>query len=83
MWGKVLMVLLNKIYEHRKIWKRANINKAWVKHDLETNQNFNFKDSKMLVYINNENAGKLLNLVSYQTTILYIHKLVNCSQGWP
>ena len=39
------------IYEHRKDFKRANINNSLIKHNLETNHNFNFKDSKMLVYI--------------------------------
>ena len=48
-----------------------DINNSLVKHNLETNHNFNFKDSRMLVYIYNKtNIGKMLNLVSFQTTIL-------------
>ena len=37
------------------------MNNSLVKDNLETNLNFNLKDSKMLVYIHNKNAGKLLN----------------------
>ena len=35
----------------QKRFKRADINKSLVKHNLETNHNFNLKDSKMFVYI--------------------------------
>ena len=38
-------------------------------NNLETNVNFNFKSSKMFIHII-KNAGKLLNLVSFQTRIL-------------
>ena len=38
-----------------------------MRYNLETNQNFNSKISKMLIIIvNKKNAGKLLNLESFQ-----------------
>ncbi len=46
------------------------INNSLVKHNLETNHNFNFNNSKMLVYIHNKPTRILLNLVYLQTTIL-------------
>ena len=64
--------ILNKqLYGHMRDLEKGNKNNNLVKHSLETNHNFNFKDFKMLVYIHNlKNTGKLLNLVSFQTTIL-------------
>ena len=50
-------------------FKKADTNNVLDKHNLETDRNFNVKDSKMSVY-NKKNAGKGLNLVSFQTTIL-------------
>ena len=39
---------------HKRL-KKGNINNVLVKHNLETNHNFNFKDFKMLIYIHNKN----------------------------
>ena len=51
--------------------KKENINNSLVKHNLEANHGFNFKDFKMLVYIHNENKfRKSLYLVSFIATIL-------------
>ena len=37
---------INKwIYEEKRDVKKADINNGLVKHNLETNHNFNFKDS--------------------------------------
>ena len=36
------------------------MNNGWVKHNLESNLNFNFKDSKMLVYMHNEIHWKIV-----------------------
>ena len=45
-----------QIYDHRKDFKKkTNINNGLVNYDLENNHNFNFQDSKMLVYIHNKN----------------------------
>ena len=56
---------LKQIYEHMRYFKIADINNVLVKHNLETNHNFNFNDSKMLVNIQNKNTEKLLNLVGW------------------
>ena len=37
----------------RKDLKNGNTNNSFGKHNLETNHNFYFKDSKMLVYMHN------------------------------
>ena len=59
-----------QIYELiRDLKKQTNINNVLDKHHLETNHDFNFKNSKMFIYIL-KNAGKLLNLRSFQTTML-------------
>ena len=51
--------------------KKRNTNNGLVKHNQETNHNFNFKDSNKLVYIYMiKSIGKLLKQVSFQTTIL-------------
>ena len=40
------IVLLDEFMCTKKNFKRADINNGLVKHNLETNLNFNFKDSK-------------------------------------
>ena len=43
--------------------EKESINNGLVRHDLETDHNFDFKDSKMSVYIH-KITRKLLNLIS-------------------
>ena len=43
-----LIVSMNKFMSTQEILKKRDINNGLIKHNLETNPNFNFKDSKML-----------------------------------
>ena len=45
-------------------------------HYVEINHNFNLKNSKMLVYIHNKNARKLLNVTLFLTTTLLNKDLI-------
>ena len=40
-----------RIYEHKRDIRRTDMNDGLVKYNLETNHSFDFKDSKLLVYI--------------------------------
>ena len=42
------------IFVLKRDFKRADINNNLVKHNLETNPNFNLKASKMLVFVHNK-----------------------------
>ena len=64
---KIAVVLIKK-YGHERDLKRGDINNGFVKHNLETNHNFNFKNHKMLVYMYKKKRRKFLNPVSFQTT---------------
>ena len=55
---KLAEVLINM---HKRKFKRENMNNSLVKHNLETNPNFNFKDSKMLVYIHYKKKRKKMS----------------------
>ena len=57
---KLVKHLINK-----RDLKTADINNSLGKIYLETNRNFNFKDSQILIYEHDQNVGKLLNLVSF------------------
>ena len=54
--GETCLNIDERIYEHRKYLKRAGINNGLVKHNLETNHNFNFGDFRNLVYIHFEDS---------------------------
>ena len=66
-----LLSLNKRIYEHTRDLKRGNINNGLIKHNLETNHNFNFKDSKILVYICNKKCWKIFefSIISNENTI--------------
>ena len=51
--------------------KKGNINNSLVKHNLETNHDSNFKDSKMLIYIDNKKHQKIVEsrIISNHNTI--------------
>ena len=69
--GESFHSFIKGICEHIRDLKRRNINTSLVNPNLETNNNFNLKNSKMLVYIHNKKSfKKFLNLVSFQTIIL-------------
>ena len=42
-----------QIEDYMRDLKKGNINNGLVRHNLETNNNFNFKEFKMLVYLHN------------------------------
>ena len=44
----------------KKHFKRADINNSLVKLNLETNRYFDFKDSKMLIYIHYKKRRKII-----------------------
>ena len=56
--GKISRDPQRWIYEHRRDLKKGNINNDSARNNLETNQNFNFKDSKLLVHIPNKQGSK-------------------------
>ena len=59
---------LNKrIYEYTRDLKRGNLNIILIEDNLETNHNFNFKNSTMLanIYNKKKNNRKLLNITSF------------------
>ena len=61
-----LVVLKNEFMNILGIWKKKkkrNINDGLAKHNLKTNHNCNFKESKISLYIHKKKARKLLNLV--------------------
>ena len=60
-WVNFHVVPINKFTNTREILKRKH--NGLVKHNLETNHNFNLKDSEMFVRIHNKNTGKLLNFL--------------------
>ena len=51
--GETSRSIDKRIYKNKRHLKRVYINNDIVKYNLEINHNFNFKDSKMLVYIQN------------------------------
>ena len=71
--------LQNWIHERERDLKRGNTNNSLLRHNLETTKNFNFKDSKMLLHINDKNGKKLLNFVSFQTTQLSNFSIISLS----
>ena len=58
--GEIYFNIDKWIYKHKRDLKRADLNNSLVTHDVETNQNFNFKDSKMLLYLQNKNLKNCL-----------------------
>ena len=69
--GETSYTINTQIYEHRRDLKRADLNNDLVKHNLETNHNFNFKDPKMLVYIYSKKHWKIVesSIISNPNTI--------------
>ena len=63
--GESASRIKKQIYKHIRDLKQENIQKGLVKLNLETNHNFNFKDSKMLVYVHNK-----IYTSSFQTPML-------------
>ena len=43
------LVVLKEFISTKEILKEHTMNNSFIKHNLETNHNFDFKDSKMLV----------------------------------
>ena len=58
------------LHKHNTLMK-GNENNAIVRHNLEVIKDFNFRDSKMLVYIQDKHTGRLLNLASFLKTTLF------------
>ena len=50
------MINQKRIYKHKRDIKIGDKKNAFVKHNLETNHKFNFKDSKTLVNIHIKKA---------------------------
>ena len=59
--GETCRSLNKRIYKHKRNLQKVDLNNSLIKHNLETNPDFNFENSKKLVYIH----YKLLNLVSF------------------
>ena len=62
---------LKKHIQEQGDLKKRKINNGLIKHNLETNQNFNFKDSKILVHIHKKKHQKTVksNIISNHNTI--------------
>ena len=58
-WGNDPVILKKQIHEHTADLSKGNINPGLVRHHLETNPNFIFKDSKILIYKRNSLCTKL------------------------
>ena len=48
---------LKRIYTHKRDLKRAIMNNGFVKHNLETNHNFNSLNTRMLVYLHKKKTS--------------------------
>ena len=49
--GEIFGNIQNVIFKLKRDFIKGNVNNAKISHILETNRNFNFKDSKMLLCI--------------------------------
>ena len=65
------MLINKRIYDHTRSLKRGNIKNVLVRYNLETNHNFNFKDSKMLLQIRKKKRRKIVatSIISNYNTI--------------
>ena len=70
--GVIFRSFNKQIYEHKRDFKRADINNSLVKNNLETNRNINFKGLKILIYKhNNKKRCKIVKsrIISNYNTI--------------
>ena len=59
-----------RIYGHKRYLKICDKKNTLVRHNLEINYNFNFKDSKLLVIYIIKNSERLLKLALFQFTVV-------------